>query len=102
MIFLKLDQKFHVVRMSTTNCTDDSSGYLTGSGNDMKIVDRAVKKIYRFNCPNCQSRLEGESKEFEDIGGKISKFFCPVCKKDRYITWSDLRKKTVYEGENTQ
>ena len=46
----------------------------------MKIVDRAVKKVYRFNCPNCQSRLEGESKEFEDIGGKISKFFCPVCK----------------------
>ena len=40
----------------------------------MKIVDRAVKKVYRFNCPNCQSRLEGESKEFEDIGGKISKF----------------------------
>lgn len=33
----------------------------------MKIVDRAVKKVYRFNCPNCQSRLEGESKEFEDI-----------------------------------
>lgn len=58
----------------------------------MKIVDKAVKKVYRFNCPNCQSRLEGESKEFEDIGGKISKFFCPVCKKDRYITWSDLRK----------
>ena len=53
----------------------------------MKIVDRAVKKVYRFNCPNCQSRLEGESKEFEDIGGKISKFFCPVCKKDRYITY---------------
>ena len=68
----------------------------------MKIVDKAVKKVYRFNCPNCQSRLEGESKEFEEIGGKISKFFCPVCKKDRYITWSDLRKKTVYEGENTQ
>ena len=54
----------------------------------MKIVDKAVKKVYRFNCPNCQSRLEGESKEFEDIGGKISKFFCPVCKKDRYITYS--------------
>ena len=28
----------------------------------MKIVDKAVKKVYRFNCPNCQSRLEGESK----------------------------------------
>lgn len=73
--------------MFTTNCTDDFSGYLTRSGNDMKIVDKAVKKVYRFNCPNCQSRLEGESKEFEDIGGKISKFFCPVCKKDRYITY---------------
>ena len=35
----------------------------------MKIVDKAVKKVYRFNCPNCQSRLEGESKEFEDVGG---------------------------------
>ena len=21
-----------------------------------------------------------------------------VCRKDRYITWSDLRKKIVYEG----
>ena len=30
----------------------------------MKIVDKAVKKVCRFNCPNCQSRLEGESKEF--------------------------------------
>ena len=27
----------------------------------MKIVDKAVKKVYRFNCPNCQSRLEGEN-----------------------------------------
>lgn len=38
----------------------------------MKIVDKAVKKVYRFNCPNCQSRLEGESKEFEDIGGRLA------------------------------
>ena len=60
----------------------------------MKIVDRAVKKVYRFNCPNCQSRLEGESKEFEDIGGKISKFFCPVCKKDRYM--SNLKNVIIY------
>ena len=68
----------------------------------MKIVDRAVKKVYRFNCPNCQSRLEGESKEFEDIGGENNKIFFSGWQKDRYITWSDLRKKTVYEGENTQ
>ena len=27
----------------------------------MKIVDIAVKKVYRFNCPNCQSRLEADS-----------------------------------------
>lgn len=36
----------------------------------MKIVDIAVKKVYRFNCPNCQSRLEADSKEVVDIGGK--------------------------------
>lgn len=62
----------------------------------MKIVDVAVKKVYRFNCPNCQNRLEAESSELTDIGGKVSKFYCPVCRKERYITWSDLRKKIVY------
>ena len=61
----------------------------------MKIIDIAVKKVYRFNCPNCQSRLE-------DIGGKVCKFHCPMCRKERYIAWSDMRKKIVYEGENTQ
>lgn len=68
----------------------------------MKIVDKAVKRVYRFNCPNCGSRLEAESQDMMDIGGKVNKFFCPVCKKERYINWSDLRKKTIYEGENSQ
>ena len=68
----------------------------------MKIVDKAVKRVYRFNCPNCGSRLEAESQDMTDIGGKVNKFFCPVCKKERYIKWSDLRKKTIYEGENSQ
>ena len=36
--------------------------------------------------------------ELTDIGGKVSKFYCPVFRKDRYISWSDLRKKIVYEG----
>lgn len=48
----------------------------------MKIVDVAVRKVYSFNCPNCQSRLEAESSEFIDIGGKVSRFFYPVCGKD--------------------
>lgn len=68
----------------------------------MKIVDVAVKKVYRFNRPNCQSRLEADSQDLEDIGGKVIKFFCPVCRKERYISWSDLRKKIVYEGEGSQ
>ena len=51
----------------------------------MKIVDVAVKKVYRFNCPNCQSRLEADSQDLEDIGAKVIKFFCPVCRKERYI-----------------
>lgn len=62
----------------------------------MKIIDIAVKKVYRFNCPNCQSRLEADSKEVVDIGGKVCKFHCPMCRKERYIAWSDMRKKIVY------
>jgi predicted RNA-binding Zn-ribbon protein involved in translation (DUF1610 family) len=65
----------------------------------MKIVDKAVRKVYRFNCPNCGSRLEAESKELVDIGGKVSKFFCPVCREDRYIDWAALRKKMIYEDD---
>ncbi len=41
----------------------------------MKIVEKAIKQIYRFSCPVCGSRLEGESQEFVDIGGKVNKFF---------------------------
>ena len=64
----------------------------------MKIVDIAIKKTYRFNCPVCGSRLEGERQEFVDIGGKVKKFFCPVCREDRYISWGELRKRIIYEG----
>lgn len=66
----------------------------------MKVVDKAIRKVYPFSCPNCGSKLEAECQELVDIGGKVSKFFCPVCRKDRYISWGDLRKKTVYEADN--
>ena len=59
----------------------------------MKVVDKAIRKVYRFSCPNCGSKLEAECQELVDIGGK-------VCRKDRYIGWGDLRKKTVYEADN--
>lgn len=65
----------------------------------MRIIDIAVKKVYRFNCPNCQSRLEAETDELIDIGGKVCRFVCPVCRTERYITWSELRKKIVYDCE---
>ena len=63
----------------------------------MMIVEKAIKQTYRFSCPACGSRLEGESQEFVDIGGKVNKFFCPVCGADRYIPWSSLRKNITYE-----
>lgn len=65
----------------------------------MKIVEKAVKQTYRFSCPICGSKLEGESKEFVDIGGKVNKFFCPVCRKDRHIQWADIRNRIVYEKQ---
>ena len=66
----------------------------------MKVVDKEIRKVYRFSCPNCGSKLEAECQELVDIGGKVSKFFFPICRKDRYIGWGDLRKKTVYEADN--
>ena len=68
----------------------------------MKVIDIAVKKVYRFNCPNCQSRLEADSNELMDIGGKVCRFLCPVCKSERYITWSELRKKIIYDDDARQ
>lgn len=47
----------------------------------MKIVDIAVKKVYRFNCPNCQSRLEADSSELTDIGGKVRSSIAPYAVK---------------------
>ena len=66
----------------------------------MKIINKAVKKVYRFNCPDCGARLEANPNELVDMGNKISKFYCPICRTDRFLGWGDLRKKTVYEDES--
>ena len=36
----------------------------------MRVVDVAVRQCYRFNCPNCGSRLEADCGDLVDIGGK--------------------------------
>ena len=59
----------------------------------MRIVDIAVKQLYRFNCPNCGSKLEG---------GKVSKFQCPVCRKECFIPWNALRKRIIYENQSAE
>lgn len=63
----------------------------------MTVINVATDKVYRFNCPNCQSKLEANTDEITDIGGKVNRFYCPICKKERYISWSDIRKKIVYK-----
>lgn len=63
----------------------------------MRIIEVAVKQLYQFNCPNCGSKLEANPSELTDIGGKVSKFFCPVCQCERYICWRSLRVRRVYE-----
>lgn len=80
--------------------TDGSFGCSAESEDDMRIVDAAVRQCYRFNCPNCGSKLEADCDELVDIGGKVSRFFCPVCWEERYIPWSALRKRTVYEDRS--
>lgn len=65
----------------------------------MRVVEVAVKQLYRFNCPNCGSKLEADAADLTDIGGKVSKFFCPVCRKERYISWRLLRIQRIYEHQ---
>lgn len=67
----------------------------------MKIIEKAIKKLYRFNCPICGTKLEAEGREFTDLGNKVSEFYCPVCRKSRYINWSSLRNHVVYEGKES-
>ena len=68
----------------------------------MRIVDVAVRQCYRFNCPICGSKLEADSGELVYIGGKTSQFWCPVCRKERYVPWSSLRKRVVYEDKSAE
>lgn len=64
----------------------------------MKIVSKAISRAYRFNCPSCGTRLEAEPGELIDVGDKTSRFWCPVCESERYISWGHLKRKTFYEG----
>ena len=50
----------------------------------MKILHKAIQKLYLFSCPVCGSKLEAFPSELIDIGNKVSKFWCPECNEDRY------------------
>ena len=52
-------------------------------------------------CSSDLSRLEADCGDLVDIGGKTSRFWCPVCRKERYVPWSALRKRVVYEDKST-
>ena len=81
------------------NDTENFSGFLIKRGDNekLKVIKKALKKLYRFNCPDCGTRLEANPNELSDVGNKISKFYCPICNADRFIGWGDLRKRIVYE-----
>lgn len=68
----------------------------------MRVVEVAVRQYYRFNCPNCGSKLEADFNELSDIGGKTSRFWCPICQKERYIPWNALRKRVVYQDKSAE
>ena len=68
----------------------------------IRVIEIGTKRVYRFNCPNCGSRLEAEPGDLLDIGGKICEFFCSICKANRHISWSELIKKHIYESVETR
>lgn len=66
----------------------------------MKVIDKAEKSIYIFNCSACSSKLEANCDDLTIIGNKICKYRCPVCKKVRYISWSAMKSKTLFTGDD--
>ena len=68
----------------------------------MRVVDVAERECYRVHSPKCGSQLEADCDGLGDIGGKTSQFWCPVCRKDRYVPWSALRKRTIYEDKSAE
>lgn len=65
---------------------------------DVKVIDKAKRGVYIFNCSACGSRLEASCDDLTVMGNKVCKYFCPICKKYRYISWSAMKSKIVYEG----
>ena len=65
----------------------------------MKVIDKAEKSVYIFNCPACGSKLEANCDDLTIISNKTCRYLCPVCKKIRYISWSALKCKIRYIGD---
>lgn len=66
----------------------------------MKVIDKADKSIYIFNCSACGSKLEANCDDLTILGNKVCKYLCPVCKKVRYISWSAMKSKTLFINDN--
>ncbi len=62
----------------------------------MKIIDKAEKIVYIFNCPVCCTKLEADCNDLTVVGNKSCKYLCPICEKVRYIYWSALKCKIYY------
>ena len=58
----------------------------------MKVIDKAEKSVYIFNCPACGSKLEANCDDLTIISNK-------ACKKPRYISWAALKCKIRYVGD---
>lgn len=72
----------------------------------MKIIKRAIKDVYRFECPNCGSVLEADLDEIKPIYGcgTVSEveFYCPVCDSVRTIFRVDMIRRTVYADKTSE
>lgn len=69
----------------------------------MKIIKRAIKDVYRFECPNCGSVLEADLDEIKPIYGcdLTVEFHCPVCDSVRTIFRVGMIRRTVYADNKT-
>ena len=71
----------------------------------MRIIKKAISKIYEIKCSHCGSILECDE-EYDIVwmysctGNRAAKIYCPVCD-DVHITKAqrDIKERITYEDE---
>lgn len=65
----------------------------------MKVLRRAVRKVWDLMCPVCNSRLQAEEDDVKwVVDKKVGFVTCPVCECKHVPVLDRGYQRTIYEG----